>query len=84
MFWEAKGTQYEKCDGTNSTLNQIQHNAKLGGIWPLQCVLFLPPPPSKIKRPDKREKMDDKMVKFYVNTEPDVFHSETFFNNILK
>ena len=36
------------------------------------------PPPSKIKRPDKREKMDDKMVKFYVNTEPDVFRSEIF------
>ena len=38
------------------------------------------PPPSKIKRPDKMEKMDDKMVKFYVNTEPDVCHSEIFVN----
>ena len=61
MFSEAKGTQYEKCDGTRGHMAHAMYFIKIF-----------------IKRPCKREKMDDKMVKFYVKTEPHVFRSKNF------
>jgi len=48
MFSEAKGTQYEKCDGTRRNM-ALAH-----------AMYFIK---NFIKRPCKREKMDDKMVK---------------------